>query len=107
MDRPAPASFAGTAKAALTRPTLSWSNKRLEVKSRWYRAKNRLSTLQLAQISSSFGTLKILAQTNYVVSGRDITALQLGFDMSLAASEEEFIKAMDLDVNGAVFVYGR
>ena len=55
MDRPAPASFAGTAKAALTRPTLSWSNKRLEVKSRWYRAKNRLSTLQLAQISSSFG----------------------------------------------------
>ena len=102
MDRPAPASFAGTAKAALTRPTLSWSNKRLEVKSRWYRAKNRLSTLQLAQISSSFGTLKILAQTNYVVSGRDITALQLGFDMSLAASEEEFIKAKDLDVNGAV-----
>ena len=102
MALPGPASFAGTARAAVSKPVLSWSEKRLDVKSRWYRIKNRLSAKQLAQISDSFKTLKIMAQTNYVVSGRDIVALQLGFDVSLTAGEEDFARAKDLDVDGAV-----
>ena len=102
MALPGPASFAGTARAAVSKPVLSWSEKRLDVKSRWYRIKNRLNAKQLAQISDSFKTLKIMAQTNYVVSGRDIVALQLGFDVSLTAGEEDFARAKDLDVDGAV-----